>query len=423
MHVGILTNVDCGISLHHNKGTRKVFGSRQLFKGLVNKLVFYKAFKVCRRAAEVEIAGSGAHAYTRVGLLTIFILGRRKLTCSHVIACINSTINADARLSFYQIAQKISYIGRTDIHAQQSCLARTISSLSYNGNVTIALDSGIFSYRNIGLDNVITFNIRVKYKGILIIIIAAVGLGAHFNIAVSKIATVKLTQHNVAISCTCRLQCFTSQARLHSTALIDIYQVGKIYHTCFECGHIRAITNGNTATCLQAHTVHGVDLAINLNCAMLVGKHVILLDNVGRIHVQAVKIGEIYRQIGFVHCLHIKGPCVDNAGLAHNQAILTQKVQIAANLAVTDGVKRTIDVNFAVNKVDQTFCFATNSICRMEMHIGNMVLVQIKIFEYTGTNRILYLAGVDIYLIAACFDFTTIHTADILRHCGRRSKK
>ncbi len=121
--------------------------------------------------------------------------------------------------------------------------------------------------------------------------------------------------------------------------------------------------------------------------------------------------------------MHVKGTSVNDAGLTHNQTLLTQKVQIATNLAVTDGVKRTIDINFAVNKVDKAFCLATGSICRMEMHVGNMVLIQVKILEYAGTNRILHLAGVDIYLVTACFDFTTIHTADILCLYRCRSKK
>ena len=60
------------------------------------------------------------------------------------------------------------------------------------------------------------------------------------------------------------------------------------------------------------------------------------------------------RILKFVFCSqHRQRTCVNHAVRAHNHAVLAQKVQVAADLVITDGVYRTININPARHRIDQ----------------------------------------------------------------------
>ena len=62
---------------------------------------------------------------------------------------------------------------------------------------------------------------------------------------------------------------------------------------------------------------------------------------------------------------------VDDARLADRHAVRADKIKVAVNFAVPDGVYRTVNINFTVDKIDQV-CDVNRLVLFIEMHVGDI---------------------------------------------------
>ena len=94
--------------------------------------------------------------------------------------------------------------------------------------------------------------------------------------------------------------------------------------------------------------------------------------------------------------------CVDDARWTDCHAIRAYEIQVAVNFTVTDGVHRTVNINFTINQIDQIIG-VNRPVLFIEMHVGYIAgsdLILIK-FVQAYVVIVMHLLYIDIVHISA----------------------
>ena len=113
---------------------------------------------------------------------------------------------------------------------------------------------------------------------------------------------------------------------------------------------------------------------------------------------------------------------INHAAAAYCHAVLTQKIQIAADLIVPDRVYCTVDIDMAVDKVDQIISLVTVGLVA-EIHIGDLIGVQIEFLKNIDACTVNDLLGFDVDDAAVACNLGKISTRKDLRRSSQRIGK
>ena len=220
---------------------------------------------------------------------------------------------------------------------------------------------------------------------------------------------------------------------MHSAAAaLYIYQISKIYHACIQgCRLIDILIAINAYQDIrrpQVDLIRSIDLTQNSYRAAGVQRY--LCRRIAQqLQLRFLRIVAACRQ-HVLHSRHLRRrrrhhmqrASIDNAAAAYSHAVLTQKVQIAADLIVFDSVHRTVDVDVAVNKIDQIIGLVI-AVFTTKIHVGDLIGIQAKLLKNIDTGSVDDFFCLYVDNTAISRNICKLSTGNYLCRCHKRISK
>ena len=113
--------------------------------------------------------------------------------------------------------------------------------------------------------------------------------------------------------------------------------------------------------------------------------------------------------------------CVDNARISDHHTFRADKIQVAVNFTVSDGVHRTLNINFAVNQIHQIIG-VSSLVLLIEMHVGYMAGADFILVKFVQAYVVivLHLLYIDIVHISA---YCQVISAFFLNDTGKTAHR
>ena len=240
-------------------------------------------------------------------------------------------------------------------------------------------------------------------------------------------------QNNIAAAGVHNRRQSARQTRLHSAAAaLYIYQISKIYHAgiqgCRLIDILIAINAYQDIRRPQVDLIRSIDLTQNSYRAAGVQRY--LCRRIAQqLQLRFLRIVGACRQ-HVLHSRHLRRrrrhhmqcASIDNAAAAYSHAVLTQKVQIAADLIVFDSVHRTVDVDVAVNKIDQIIGLVI-AVFTTKIHVGDLIGIQAKLLKNIDTGSVDDFFCLYVDNTAISRNICKLSTGNYLCRCHKRISK